>query len=119
MVGLVEGLIALTGPDSPLSAKAIQQPIPLLVGGRSEVVRSLATRLNLGWNESAAGVDAFAARAADVSDPQAQVFVRDLDSVPETVEAYRQAGATRLVLVMSPPLAVSDLEELARLAGVI
>lgn len=119
MIEMVEGLIDTTGPEGPLAAKAVQQPIAILVGGRSEVVRSLAVRLDLGWNESVTDVEAFAARAATVPDPQAQVFVRDVDSVAETVEAYRSAGATRLVLVMSPPIAIADLDELARQAEVI
>ncbi len=114
---MVENLAELTGADSPLAAKSVQRPIPMLVGGRSEKIRALALRLGLAWNESATDVEAFAARASEQPDPQAQVFVRDLTSIEETVAAYRRAGATRLVLVMSPPMNTRDLEYVATQAG--
>ncbi len=110
---IVTELTALTGPASPLAAKSIQQPIPLVVGGRSDEVRSLAAERGLAWNESVVDIEQFAARAVTMSDPQAQVFVRELDSVAKTVDAFRNAGATRLVLVLSPPISVKDLDWLA------
>jgi alkanesulfonate monooxygenase SsuD/methylene tetrahydromethanopterin reductase-like flavin-dependent oxidoreductase (luciferase family) len=114
----VDRLTELTGPGSPIGARPVQSPVPLILGGSSRAIRELATERGLAWNLSADSVEQFERLAVGQPDPQAQVFVRDTASIAETVDAYRAAGATRLVFVFTPPIAPGDIERLARSAGI-
>jgi alkanesulfonate monooxygenase SsuD/methylene tetrahydromethanopterin reductase-like flavin-dependent oxidoreductase (luciferase family) len=116
--GTVDRLLELTGADSPLGARPVQSPLPLILGGSARAIREMAIARGLSWNLSADSVEDFRRLAAGQGDPQAQVFVRDISSVGETVSAYREAGATRLVLVLVPPIEPGDIGRLARLAGI-
>lgn len=113
----VERLIELTGPDSPLGARPVQSPLPLILGGESSEVRQLAITKGLAWNLSSPSADDFSRLMHRQPDPQAQVFLKDVASAPETVAAFRDAGATRLVFVLEPPIAPGDVTRLARAAG--
>ena len=113
----VDRLIELTGPESPLGARPVQAPLPLILGGGSEAVRGMAIERGLTWNLSASSANEFVRLKAGQSDPQAQVFLRTVASVPETVAQYRDAGATRLVFVLEPPIQPGDITRLAREAG--
>lgn len=50
-------------------------------------------------------------------DPQVQVFLRTVRSVPDVVAQFRTAGATRLVFVLEPPIADGAIRQLAQQAG--
>lgn len=113
----IERLLELTGPDSPLGARPVQSPLPLILGGSSREVRELAIAKRLAWNLSSASVDEFTRLRHGQPDPQAQVFMKDVASVPDTVARFREAGATRLVFVLEPPIAPGDITRLARDAG--
>jgi alkanesulfonate monooxygenase SsuD/methylene tetrahydromethanopterin reductase-like flavin-dependent oxidoreductase (luciferase family) len=113
----IDRLIALTGPDSPLAARSVQTPLPLILGGASETVRRLAIARHLAWNCSTPSVEDFTRLSAGQPDPQVQVFVRGVPSVAEIVARFREAGATRLVFVLVPPIEPGAIERLARQAG--
>lgn len=113
----INRLIALTAPGSPLGAQPIQSPLPLILGGRARPVRDLARAHGLGWNLSTASVDEFRQLSSGQRDPQAQVFLRGVPSVRETVAQFREAGASRLVFVIEPPIAAGAIRDLARAAG--
>ena len=113
----VDRLTELTSPDSPLGARPVQSPLPLILGGTSQAIRELAIARGLAWNLSADSVEQFREVMAGQPDPQAQVLVADPATMPETVAAYRDAGATRLVLILVPPIASGSIARLARLAG--
>ena len=113
----VDRLQTLTAPGSPLGARAQQSPLPLILGGKSAAVRRLAAECRLSWNLSTASAAEFARLKEGQPDPQAQVFLREVRSVPETVERFRRAGATRLVFVLVPPLELGAMTNLAHAAG--
>ena len=113
----IECLIKLTSPSSPLGSRPIQQHLPLILGGRSQAVRELAMEKHLGWNLSTDSADEFRRLMSGQSDPQAQVFLRHVKSVPEVVSEFREAGATRLVFVLVPPVERGAIKKLAREAG--
>ena len=113
----VDKLLALTGQQSPLSARPVQSPLPLILGGASEEIRRLARQRSLAWNLSTDSADQFKELAAGQPDPQAQVFASGVRSVPDCVAAFKSAGATRLVFVLVPPITVSDLDRLAHEVG--
>lgn len=113
----VERLIELTSPDSPLGARPAQSPLPLILGGASQAVRSLAIEKNLAWNLSSRSAAEFRRLSAGQPGPQAQVFLREIESVSETVAAFREVGATRIVFVLEPPVTVEDVRAIARDAG--
>ena len=116
-VQAVDRIRELTNADSPLGARPVQSPVPLILGGASRDVRDLAIQRGLSWNFSGSDADEFARLSAGQLDPQAQVFVREIDSVPETLERYREAGATRLVFVLVPPIEAGQIGRIAREAG--
>jgi alkanesulfonate monooxygenase SsuD/methylene tetrahydromethanopterin reductase-like flavin-dependent oxidoreductase (luciferase family) len=113
----VDRLTELTGPGSPLGALPVQSPLPLILGGASQAVRDLAIERGLAWNSSSDSVEEFRELMVGQPDLQAQIFVGRTLSIAEAVSAYRDAGATRLVLVMTPPVAPGDITMLARQAG--
>jgi alkanesulfonate monooxygenase SsuD/methylene tetrahydromethanopterin reductase-like flavin-dependent oxidoreductase (luciferase family) len=113
----IECLIRLTSPDSPLGSKPTQIHLPLILGGRSQAVRQLAREKHLGWNLSTDSAKEFRRLMSGQSDPQAQIFLRQVKSVPEVVSEFRQAGATRLVFVLVPPIERGAITKLARQAG--
>lgn len=113
----VDRLIELTRPGSPLGAQPVQSPLPLILGGRSRVVRDLAIARGLSWNLSTDSVAEFRELKAGQPDPQAQVFLKATPSVPEAVDGFREAGATRLVLVLEPPIPAGWITDLARSVG--
>jgi alkanesulfonate monooxygenase SsuD/methylene tetrahydromethanopterin reductase-like flavin-dependent oxidoreductase (luciferase family) len=113
----VDRLTELTGPDSPLGSVPVQSPLPLVLGGASQAIRDLAIERRLAWNSSSDSVEEFRRLMAGQPDPQAQIFVGRTPSIEEAVAAYREAGATRLVLVMTPPIGPGDITALARRAG--
>ena len=115
--GAVARLVELTSPGSPLGARPHQSPLPLILGGRSQAVRRLAAERGLSWNLSTDSAGEFRRLKDGQRDPQAQVFLRDVRSVPETVAEFREAGATRLVFVMVPPFDPGAIRRLAREAG--
>jgi alkanesulfonate monooxygenase SsuD/methylene tetrahydromethanopterin reductase-like flavin-dependent oxidoreductase (luciferase family) len=116
-VGAVDRLIELTSPGSALGAKPVQSPVPLILGGRSRAVREAAIERNLSWNLSGGSVEDFRELKAGQSDAQAQVFLKSVPSVADAVAEFREAGATRLVLVMEPPIEPGDVARLAVEAG--
>ena len=113
----VDRLLELTGPDSPLGSVPVQSPLPLILGGASKAVRNMAIERQLAWNSSSDSVEEFRKLMSGQSDPQAQIFVRRTPSIEDAVAAYREAGATRLVLVMTPPIERGDITTLAHRAG--
>src|SRR5436309_15755212 len=94
----------LTSPKSPLGSKPAQMHLPLILGDRSEAVRQLAMEKRLSWNLSTDSAEEFRRFMGGQSDPQAQVFLRHVKSVPEVVNQFREAGATRLVFVFISPI---------------
>lgn len=114
----VDRLISLTSPGSPLGTRPVQSPLPLILGGASVDVRRLAIERGLAWNHSTASAADFCALREGQPDPQAQVFLRDVRSVRETIAAFREAGATRLVFVLTPPYERDVIGRLAHEAGV-
>ena len=80
-------------------------------------MRRLAAERQLSWNLSTASANEFERLKDGQPDPQAQVFLREIRSVPETVERFRRAGATRLVFVLVPPIEPGAVTQLAREAG--
>lgn len=113
----VDRLVELTSPGSPLGARPIQSPIPLILGGRSRAIREAAIARGLSWNLSGGSVEEFIELKDAQPDPQGQVFLKSTPSVSDTVAAFAEAGATRLVLVMEPPIRPGDVTQLARDAG--
>lgn len=113
----IEQLRRLTGGGTLLGAKSVQAPLPLIVGGKATEIRALAREYHLAWNLSATSVAEFRALSAGQPDPQAQVFLTRTEEVSSIVAAYQQAGATRLVFVLVPPIVRGDLRRLARAAG--
>ena len=113
----VDRLIELTGPESALGARPVQSPLPLILGGASAEIRELAVSRGLSWNLSTDSVEQFARLKVGQPDPQAQIFVGRTVSVPDTVEQFRLAGASRLVLVLEPPIETGRIAELARSVG--
>jgi alkanesulfonate monooxygenase SsuD/methylene tetrahydromethanopterin reductase-like flavin-dependent oxidoreductase (luciferase family) len=113
----VDRLAELTGPGSPLGARPVQSPLPIILGGASRAIRDLAIERRLAWNSSSDSVEEFRELKVGQLDPQAQIFVRRTPSIAEAVSAYRDAGATRLVLVMTPPIMSGDITALAGQAG--
>ena len=113
----VDRLTELIGPSSPLGARPVQSPLPLILGGASRAIRDLAIERGLAWNSSSDSVEDFRDLKAGQSDAQAQIFVRRTPSIGEAVSAYREAGATRLVLVMTAPIVPGDIIALGREAG--
>jgi len=113
----VDRVSELSGAGSPLGARPVQSPLPLILGGASRAVRQLAIDRGLSWNYSGSNPDEFARLSAGQPDPQAQVFIRDIDSFSETVAGFRAAGATRLVFVLVPPIETGKIGRIAREAG--
>lgn len=113
----VDRIVALTGPRSPLGARPVQTPIPLILGGRSRAIRELAIKRGLAWNLSTDSPEEFARLKSDQRDPQAQIFLRDVPDVPDTVAQFRDAGATRLIFVLEPPIEAGSIARLAVEAG--
>jgi alkanesulfonate monooxygenase SsuD/methylene tetrahydromethanopterin reductase-like flavin-dependent oxidoreductase (luciferase family) len=113
----IDRLIELTLPSSPLSARPIQMPLPLILGGGSAAARKLAIDKQLSWNLSTDSVEEFARLKAGQHDPQVQVPLSRIQSVPETVARFREVGATRLVFVLMPPIKPRMLHALARDSG--
>lgn len=113
----VDRLIELTSPGSPLGARPVQSPIPLILGGRSKAIREAAISRGLAWNLSGGTVEEFIEFKDGQPDPQAQLFLKTIPSVGDAVQQFREAGATRLVLVMEPPIAEGDIKRLATAAG--
>jgi alkanesulfonate monooxygenase SsuD/methylene tetrahydromethanopterin reductase-like flavin-dependent oxidoreductase (luciferase family) len=113
----VDRLRDLTSEGSPLGARPVQTPLPVILGGASAEVRQLAIDKGLAWNLSSHSAAEFSRLKAGQPDPQAQVFMRDVESIPETVAAFREAGATRLVFVLEPPVTPADIRRVAREAG--
>jgi alkanesulfonate monooxygenase SsuD/methylene tetrahydromethanopterin reductase-like flavin-dependent oxidoreductase (luciferase family) len=117
LVGSVERLIELTGPGSPLGARPVQSPLPLILGGTSKKIRELAIARGLSWNLSTDSVEEFSRLKGGQPDPQAQIFVKRTPDVSGAVEQFREAGASRLVLVLEPPIEPGHIGRLARSAG--
>ena len=117
LTATVDRLIELTGPESPLGSRPVQSPVPLILGGSSRQIRDLAVLRNLSWNLSTDSVEEFLRLKVGQPDPQAQIFVGRTPSVPDAVEQFRQAGASRLVLVLVPPIETGSISVLARSAG--
>lgn len=113
----LDRLTELTSPGSPLGSFPVQSPLPLILGGASRAIRDLAIERGLAWNSSSDSVEEFVRLKAGQPDPQAQIFVGRTPSIEDAVAAYREAGATRLVLVMTPPIEPGDITALARRAG--
>lgn len=113
----VDRLIELTGPEAPLGARPVQSPLPLILGGASRQIRDLAILRQLSWNLSTDSVEQFDRLKIGQLDPQAQIFVARTPSPADAVERFRQAGASRLVLVLEPPIEPGAIAELARSAG--
>ena len=113
----VDQLTVLTSPGSPLGARPVQSPLPLILGGSSARIRNLAIERGLAWNLSTDSADEFSRLSAGQPDPQAQIFVKRTSSVPDAVEQFRMAGATRLVLVLEPPIEPGRIAALGRNAG--
>jgi hypothetical protein len=91
--------------------------MPSTVTSRAPTLLEMDMDLDKGWNLSTDSVEHFSRLKAGQPDPQVQVFVRGIRSLPDTVEAFRTAGATRLVLVLEPPIEPGRIAELARSAG--
>jgi alkanesulfonate monooxygenase SsuD/methylene tetrahydromethanopterin reductase-like flavin-dependent oxidoreductase (luciferase family) len=113
----VDRLLELTGPGSPIASRPVQSPVPLILGGSAAAIRRLAIERGLAWNSSTDSVDEFRRLSEGQPDPQAQVFMSDVPSVEETIAAFSEAGATRLVFVLQPPIEPGAITELARRAG--
>lgn len=113
----IDRLIELTGPGSALGARPVQSPLPFILGGASARIRELAISRQLSWNLSTDSVEQFARLKVGQPDPQAQIFVGRTASVPDAVEHFRVAGASRLVLVLEPPIDRGRIAELARTVG--
>jgi len=113
----VDRLIELTGPESPLGARPVQSPLPLILGGSSRQIRDLAIARRLSWNLSTDSVEQFDRLKIGQPDPQAQIFAARTPSVTDAIEQFRLAGASRLVLVLEPPIDPGRIAELARTAG--
>lgn len=113
----VDRLLELTSPGSPLGAQPVQSPIRLILGGRSRAVRDAAIARGLAWNLSGGSIEEFNEFKAGQPDPQAQVFMKSTPSVSDAIDQFREAGATRLVLVMEPPIEPGDITKLARESG--
>jgi alkanesulfonate monooxygenase SsuD/methylene tetrahydromethanopterin reductase-like flavin-dependent oxidoreductase (luciferase family) len=110
----------LTGPGTPLAARPHQTPLPLILGGRSPEVRALAREHGLAWNYSVGqdgSVEQFRQLAEGQPDPQVQLFVSRTADVASRIEEYAGAGATRAVLVLTPPVEVSDISRLSHDVG--
>lgn len=119
LVASVRRLIQLTSDGSPLGARPSQRPLPIILGGSSSTVRRLAIDRRLAWNLSSDSVDDFRRLSVGQPDPQAQVFLRgDIGQAGERVAEYREAGATRLVFVLQPPMDERTIRSLARAAGI-
>ena len=117
LTAAVDRLIELTGPESPLGARPVQSPMPLILGGASREIRDLAISRRLSWNLSTDSVEQFGRLKVGQEDPQAQIFVRRTPAVADAVEQFRAAGATRVVLVLEPPIEPGQIAGLARSAG--
>jgi alkanesulfonate monooxygenase SsuD/methylene tetrahydromethanopterin reductase-like flavin-dependent oxidoreductase (luciferase family) len=112
----VDRLIELTSEESPLGARPVQSPLPIILGGASQAIRRLAISRGLSWNLSTDSVDEFRRLKTGQPDPQAQIFVARTPSIPDAVEQFREAGASRLVLVLQPPIQPGSIARLARSA---
>jgi len=117
LTAAVDRLIELTGPESPLGARPVQSPLPLILGGSSRQIRDLAITRRLSWNLSTDSVEQFDRLKIGQPDPQAQIFAARTPSVADAVEQFRQAGASRLVLVLVPPIEPGAMARLAQAAG--
>jgi alkanesulfonate monooxygenase SsuD/methylene tetrahydromethanopterin reductase-like flavin-dependent oxidoreductase (luciferase family)/ribonuclease HI len=113
----LDRLTELTSSGSPLGARPVQSPLPVILGGSSARIRNLAIERGLAWNLSTDSVKEFNGLKVGQPDPQAQIFVKRTSSVPDAVEEFRLAGATRLVLVLEPPIERGQIAALARSAG--
>jgi len=113
----VERVIELTGPASPLGARPVQSPLPLILGGASGEIRDLAISRRLSWNLSTDSVEEFSRLKVGQPDPQAQIFVKRTPAVADAVEQFRAAGASRLVLVLEPPIEPGRVAQLAHSVG--
>ena len=117
LTAAVERLIELTGPGSPLGARPVQSPLPLILGGASGGIRDLAISRRLSWNLSTDSVEQFTRLKVGQPDPQAQIFVNRTPSVRDAVEQFRAAGASRLVLVLEPPIEPGAVTRLGHTVG--
>ena len=113
----VDRLIELTGEDSPFGPRLTAAPLPLILGGASRQIRDFAISRRLSWNLSTDSVEEFARLMIDQPDPQAQIFVARTPSVAEVIDRFREAGASRLVLVLQPPIEPGRIARLAQVAG--
>ena len=113
----IDRLIDLTGAESPLGAEPVQSPLPLILGGSSRQIRDLAISRGLSWNLSTDSVDEFGRLKIGQPDPQAQIFVGRTPSVADAVAQFREAGASRLVLVLVLPIEPGSISRLAQAAG--
>jgi hypothetical protein len=113
----LECLLKLTSSKSLLGSKYIQLHLPLILGGRSEAVRQLAMDERLRWNLSTDSTEESRRVMGGQSDPQAQVFLWHVKSVPEVINQFRNVGATRLVFVLVPPIERGTIKKLAHEAG--
>lgn len=113
----IERLIKLISPGSPLGSKPAQTHLPLILGGGSEEVRQLAMEKRLSWNLSTDSAEEFRRLMGGQSDPQVQVFLRHVKSVPEVVNQFREAGVMRLVFVLVSLIERGTIHKLAREAG--
>ena len=104
----------INASTSKLAASPTQCPVPFLVGGRSVGIRQIAADLSIGWNCSCESDEAetFSALSSTLPDTQAQVFVNEDTEIRSVVDAYRTAGATRLILVLNEPTP-NDLRRVA------
>lgn len=116
-IAAVDRLLELMSADSPLGARPVQSPVPVILGGRSHTVREAAIARGCAWNLSGGSADDFAELMVGQPDPQAQVFLKSTPSVSDAVTSFREAGATRLVLVLEPPIEPGAIGRLAREAG--
>ena len=83
-------------------------------------MRSLAREHGLGWNYSAGQhgtVDEFRRLADNQPDPQVQLFLSQSSDVTRDLDDYARAGATRAVVVLTPPVEVAQIHRVARAAG--
>jgi alkanesulfonate monooxygenase SsuD/methylene tetrahydromethanopterin reductase-like flavin-dependent oxidoreductase (luciferase family) len=118
----VRRLRQLTGPDTVLAARPHQTPLPLILGGSSWQVRALAREHGLAWNYSAGdtgSVDEFRRLAEGQPDPQVQLFLAHTPDLARQLDGYAQAGATRVVIILTPPTGVADVGRVAKVARLV
>lgn len=116
----IKRLQQLTGPDTVLATRPAQTRLPLILGGNSPQVRALAREHGLAWNYSAregGSVEEFRRLSQDQPDPQVQLFLARTPQLARQLEEYAAAGASRAVVVLTPPVTPGDIDRVSRLAG--